>query len=126
MCGLRKRRVKHVPPGAAERWVWLQNMKMWQDGDEGGGVIQGQPREDLVGIAEGLELYPEGKAEPLERCVGHLHCQHSTATDSRLCAEISQNSATLRLWVYVTHMPLASISSSVQWVFNSTYLIGLE
>ena len=98
---------------------------MWQDGYEGGGVIQGQPMEDLGGIAEGLELYPEGKAEPLERCVCHLHWQYSIIIDSRFCAEISQNSATLGLRVYVTHMPLASISSSVQWVFHSTYLIGL-
>ena len=60
------------------------------------------------------------------RCVCHLHRQRSTTIDSRLCAEISQNLATLRLWMYVTHMPLASVSSFVQWVFNSTYLIGLE
>ena len=39
---------------------------MWRDGYEGGGVIQGQPMEDLVGVADGRELYPEGKAEPLE------------------------------------------------------------
>ena len=106
-------------------------MRIWQDGCEGGGVVQGQPMEGLLGIAKGLELYPEGKVETLKdvsvTCIANtlppliLDCMLKLTRIPPHCHLLA-----MRLWAYVIHMPWASISSSVQWGFNGTYLIGLE